>query len=129
MSDTPVNDRMIWRLPEVDAQRMKILALLLADPNPIHFDAAAASRLGIADVPVNQGPSTVAMVYNLFDRTHPGKRVRKLNVRLLGNVLAGGEAVVAARPVDDGPGYDVEVLTNDDVPVLRGHAELAEEET
>src|SRR4051794_14208592 len=38
-----------WKLQRVDAARMKILALLLADPNPVHLDPAAARRLGIAD--------------------------------------------------------------------------------
>lgn len=127
MNAQPEREPLTWRLPEVDAQRMKVLALLLADPNPIHFDPAAASRLGIADVPVNQGPSTIAMIYNLFARTHPGRRVRELNVRLLGNVLAGQEVVVNARPAGDGPGYDVEVLVAGGTPVVRGRAELEED--
>jgi acyl dehydratase len=115
-----------WRVSEVDAQRMKVLALLLADPNPIHFDAAAASRAGIADVPVNQGPSTMALVYNLFERTHSGRRVQRLNVRLLGNVVAGQAVTVTATAGEDGA-FAIEVVTDDGTPVLRGRAELAEE--
>ena len=43
-----------WRLEHVDAARMKILALLLDDPNPVHLDADAARRLNVADREVNQ---------------------------------------------------------------------------
>ena len=54
-----------WKLDRVDPGHMKVLALLLADPNPIHLDAAAARRLGVADRPVNQGPSTMALAANM----------------------------------------------------------------
>jgi acyl dehydratase len=77
-----------WRLDRVDPQRMKTLALLLADPNPVHLDAAAASRAGIADRQVNQGPSTMAMAANMLLAAFPGARLVSLRVRLLGPVLA-----------------------------------------
>jgi len=114
-----------WRVDEVDPQNMKVLALLLADPNPIHFDPKAAVRARIADVPVNQGPGTMALIYNLFERTHPGRRVSRLKVRLLGNVLAGQTVTVTATP-GDGESFAVEVVTGDGTVALRGHAELAE---
>jgi 3-hydroxybutyryl-CoA dehydratase len=77
-----------WRLERVDAARMKILSLLLADPNPVHLDAEAARRLNIADREVNQGPSNMAMVVNMLLGTWPDARLRRLRVRLLGQVLA-----------------------------------------
>ena len=51
--------------------RTKILALLLADPNPVHLDPEAARRLNIADREVNQGPSNMAMVVNMLTQTWP----------------------------------------------------------
>ena len=60
-----------WKLPQVDPARMKILALLLADPNPVHLDPEAARRLNIADREVNQGPSNMAMVVNMLTQTWP----------------------------------------------------------
>lgn len=97
-----------WTLERVEAGRMKMLALILADPNPIHFDPDAAGRLGTGGRLVNQGPSTIAMVYNLFAARLPGSRVRRLDVRLLGNVLEGDRVTVEATP--SGPSsYDVVV--------------------
>ena len=77
-----------WKLDHVDPARMKTLALLLADPNPIHVDAAAARRLGVADRPVNQGPSTMAMAVNMVLAAFPGARLTSFRSRLLGLVLA-----------------------------------------
>ena len=77
-----------WTLRRVDPARMKILALLLADPNPVHLDPEAARRLHIADREVNQGPSNMAMVVNMLTHTWPDAELRQLRVRLLGQVLA-----------------------------------------
>lgn len=77
-----------WKLDQVDAARMKTLALLLADPNPIHLDPAAARRLGVADGPVNQGPSTMALAVNMLLAAFPGARLLSYRARLLGLVLA-----------------------------------------
>jgi len=60
----------------------------LAYSNPIHLDAAAAQRLGVADRPVNQGPSTMAMAANMALAAFPGSRLTSLRTRLLGLVLA-----------------------------------------
>lgn len=95
-----------WKLEEVDAARMKTLALLLADPNPIHLDPAAARRLGVADRPVNQGPSTMAMAVNMLLAALPGARLLSYRARLLGPVLAGdsveGGGDIINREIVDG---------------------------
>ena len=95
-----------WKLGQVDPARMKTLALLLADPNPIHLDADAARRLGVADRPVNQGPSTMAMAANMLLAAFPGARLVSLRTRLLGLVLAGdnveGGGSVTEREILDG---------------------------
>ena len=95
-----------WTLDYVDPGKMKTLALLLADPNPIHLDAAAAQRLGVADRPVNQGPSTMAMAANMVLAAFPGARLTSFRCRLLGMVLAGdsveGGGNVMDRKIVDG---------------------------
>jgi acyl dehydratase len=77
-----------WTLDRVDPEKMKLLALLLADPNPLHFDPVAAQRLGVADRPVNQGPSNMAMLANLLRMAFPDGRLARLRVQLRGNVVA-----------------------------------------
>ncbi|MEU6573421.1 MaoC family dehydratase [Streptomyces sp. NPDC046805] len=99
-----------WNLDHVHASRMKTLALILTDPNPIHFDPAEADKLGTGGRLVNQGPSTIALIYNLFAAQVPGKRVRSLSVRLLGNVLEGDAVTVTATATEPDE-YDVTVGT------------------
>ena len=54
---------------EVRAVDMAVLALLLRDPNPIHFDPDVAEALGFGRVCVNQGPANLAyLLTELADR-------------------------------------------------------------
>ena len=120
-----------WKLDRVDPGKMKTLALLLADPNPIHLDAAAARRLGVADRQVNQGPSTMAMAANMLLAAFPGARLTRFGTRLLGLVLAGdsveGGGSVIDREILDGL-ERVRCRVHLDVPgrgrVLEGEAVL-----
>lgn len=88
----------------LSAEKMKVLALLLDDPNPIHFDATATQRLGISDRPVNQGPSSMAIIVNMLQQAFPDAKLARLTTKLLANAFAGdavdGGGRVLERRVD-----------------------------
>jgi acyl dehydratase len=85
-----------FRLPAVETGPMKVMALLLRDPNPIHWDVASVQHLGLGDQPVNQGPLNVSYVLNALIRwTGTPSAVRTFTVRFLGNVVAGDEIVAS----------------------------------
>ena len=50
----------------VDPEKMKTMAALLRDPNPIHWDVDVVRQLGMGDRPVNQGPNNMAYLVNLL---------------------------------------------------------------
>jgi len=81
---------------DVADERMKTVAALLNDSNPIHWDVESVRRLGMGDRPVNQGPNNLAYVANALIAWAGGDpgAVRRLQVRFLGNVF-GGERVTA----------------------------------
>ena len=117
-----------WTLDRVDPASMKVLALLLADPNPLHYDLEAARGAGFAER-VNQGPSNMAMLINMLRAAFPGGRVTRLQVQLRGTVLAGqrvraGGRIVRREPVADGESVTCEVHLDgpDGVRVLAGEA-------
>jgi 3-hydroxybutyryl-CoA dehydratase len=126
-----VTDLPPWKLDQVDPARMKTLALLLADPNPIHLDPVAAKRLAGTDQAVNQGPSTMALGVNMLLAAFPGARLASYRVRLLGLVLAQdsveGGGTIVDREILDGQ-ERVRCQLHLDVPgrgrVLEGEAVL-----
>jgi acyl dehydratase len=84
-----------------DPERMKLMAALLRDPNPIHFDVESVKKLGMGDRVVTQGPMTVSFVADLVTSWAGGTdALRSLRVRMLGNVF-GGDTVVCSGTVTE----------------------------
>jgi acyl dehydratase len=85
-------------IESVDPEKMKTMAALLRDPNPIHWDVAAVRSLGMGDRPVNQGPNNMAYLVNLLASFAGGYGgVRAMRVRFLGNVFAGDRLVAGGE--------------------------------
>ncbi|MDE0603384.1 MAG: MaoC/PaaZ C-terminal domain-containing protein [bacterium] len=113
----------------VDAEKMKTMAALLGDSNPIHWDVATVRELGMGDQPVNQGPNNLGYVMNMLGGWAGGaERIQKIRVRFLDNVFAGdcleaGGTVTAIS--DDGTvECDVWLARDGTHPVLAGTASL-----
>ena len=89
----------VFEVDEVRAADMKTMAVLLRDPNPIHFDPDAVAALGMGDRVINQGPTNMAYVVNMLVAwVGDPARIRALKVRFLDNVR-GGDRVVAGGVV------------------------------
>jgi acyl dehydratase len=114
----------------VSAEKMKLMAALLHDPNPIHLDEEAVKSLGMGDRVVNQGPANQAYLINmLLGFAGDPAAIRRVNVRFLGNVFAGDRVECRGRvtEVDAGAGLvtvDLEE-TVDGTPVMAGSAVVA----
>jgi acyl dehydratase len=107
-----------------DAQQMKLMAALLRDPNPIHFDVESVARLGLGDRVVTQGPMTVSFRAEMLTAWAGPAALRSLRVRMLANVFAGDTVVCTGRvtAVEDGDvTVEVEASTNG-TPVVSGTA-------
>jgi acyl dehydratase len=112
-------------IDSVDAEKMKLMAALLHDPNPIHFDVDRVRELGMGDRVVNQGPSNMSYLLNMVTRwTGSIAALRSAEIRFLGNVFAGDRVECTGRVtgVDRDTGLatlDVEAHVGDR-PVLKG---------
>jgi len=85
----------------VDAEKMKTMAALLSDANPIHWDVEAVRATGLGDRPINQGPTNMAYVLDMLSSWAGGHdRLRRVRLRFTGNVFAG-DHVRAAGTVTD----------------------------
>lgn len=101
-----VGDIVTGRDVVVDVEKMKTMAALLEDPNPIHWDTRAVAELGLGDAPVNQGPLNMGYIQTMLAEWAGGRdRIREFRARFLGNVF-GGQTVRAGAEVtgvQDGP--------------------------
>jgi acyl dehydratase len=123
----------LFRVEGVSAEKMKIMALLLHDPNPIHFDRAAVAAAGLGDREVNQGSLTLGYVFDgLIAWAGDRSAIRSLQCRFAANVFAGDDVVVSGTvtAVTASGGQqlvdcDVWADRSDGVRVISGRATVA----
>lgn len=121
-----------WTIESIDPERMKLLAVLLDDPNPIHLDPEAVRDLGMGDAVINQGPANLGYVINLLQEELPGSELKELRVRFLANVFGGDHVsaraeVTGVREEDGRELLDLDVWLEVDGrgPAVKGTATLA----
>jgi len=114
----------------VDGEKMKTMAAILRDPNPIHYDADVVRALGYGERPINQGPINMAWFMSCAIRFAGGReRLLGTRMRFLGNVFAGERFVAhgTVTAIDRGSGRaELEIeCSSDGRPVLAGSATIA----
>ncbi|BAH52912.1 MaoC family dehydratase [Rhodococcus opacus] len=74
----------------VDGEHIRQIALILDDPNPIHFDLHAVAAAGMGDREINQGGSTMAYIIDMIT-SWAGTRsaLQRIKCRFRDNVRAG----------------------------------------
>ena len=86
------------RIESVNSDHIKIVALVLRDSNPIHYDLDAVARAGLGDREVNQGGATMAYLLDLLNEwTGSRSAVQRVSCSFRANVFAGDEVVLGGE--------------------------------
>ena len=85
-----------WVMDNVSPERMRTMAAILRDPNPLHWDrqAVAALKLGLGERTINQGPLGLGYMVNMLHAWAGPGCIRRLVTRFP-QVVLDGERVVA----------------------------------
>ena len=85
-----------WVMESVSAERMRTMAALLRDPNPLHWDraAVAALPLGLGPRTINQGPLGLSYLINMLHAWAGPASIRRIVMRFP-NVVLDGDRVIA----------------------------------
>jgi acyl dehydratase len=117
-----------WPHGPVTAERMALMAAILRDPNPIHFDPAARAD-GEPDLRINQGPLNVGYIANMLTNWAGPGSIKRLRVRFIANVFEGdhveASGVVTAVTADGGQHFaecDVRLIRSDGDLLITGTA-------
>lgn len=87
-----------WILEGVTAERMRTVAAIFRDPNPVHWDRAVTRELGLGGKVVNQSPVNLGYVANMLMAWAGPTCIRRLRVEFPLPVL-DGDRVVAGGAV------------------------------
>jgi acyl dehydratase len=55
-----------WDMPSVKRERMRTMAAILRDPNPVHWDDTSTGRYGFEGKTINQGPLGLSYMVNML---------------------------------------------------------------
>lgn len=113
-----------WKLESVSVERMKLLAAILRDPNPIHWDPDEVAKRGLGHRVINQGPTNLGYITNMLMDWAGPSCIRHLEARFTSNVF-GGESVVATGVVTAVREENGERLVDCDVWLDRGDGSRA----
>lgn len=85
-----------WVMDSVSPERMRTMAAILRDPNPLHWDrdAVAALPLGLGRRTINQGPLGLSYIVNMLHAWAGPNCLRRIVMRFP-QVVLDGERVVA----------------------------------
>jgi acyl dehydratase len=86
------------RISSVSPDHIKMVALILRDSNPIHFDLDAVARAGLGDREVSQGGATMAYVLDLLAEWAGSRSaLRTISCSFRANVLAGDDVTLSGE--------------------------------
>lgn len=88
-----------WVMPSVSAEKMKTMAAILRDPNPVHWDrdSVAALPLGLGARTINQGPLGLAYIFNMLHAWQGPGCVQKIRMTFPQVVLDGDRVEARGR--------------------------------
>ena len=108
-----------WDMPEVSAARMRTMAAILRDPNPVHWDRKVCDQLGFGKRTINQGPLGLSYMINMLHAWTGPTSIRRL-VMTFPKVVLDGDRIEACGEVTAVREANGERLADCDIWLQRG---------
>lgn len=87
-------------MPSVRPERMRTMAAILRDPNPVHWDPSVVERLGFGPRTINQGPLGLAYMINMLHAWAGPDCIRRIVMRFPQVVLDRDRVAARGTVVD-----------------------------
>ena len=141
--NTPVESHQVgdsipeWVMESVSAEKMRTMAAILRDPNPLHWDRDAVARLPVVDTlpfklgrrTINQGPLGLGYIINMLHAWMGPECVKRFHITFPQVVLDEDHVIargtITALREDDGmqlADCDVWLEHPERGVLLKGHA-------
>ena len=88
-----------WVMERVSPARMRTMAAILRDPNPLHWNRKVVERLGLGERTINQGPLGVSYMVNMLHAWAGENCIRRIVVRFPNPVILDEDRIVACGAV------------------------------
>ena len=78
-----------WVMASVSPERMRTMAAILRDPNPVHWDPEVVAEIGYGHHTINQGPLGLSYMINMLHSWTGHTSIRRIVMRFPLPVLDG----------------------------------------
>lgn len=86
-----------WVMDSVSPARMRTMAAILRDPNPVHWDREVVASRGFGKRTINQGPLGLSYMVNMLHAWAGPTSLRRLVMRFPQVVLDGDRVIARGR--------------------------------
>ena len=86
-----------WDMPSVLPQRMRTMAAILRDPNPVHWDRRVVAARGFGEHTINQGPLGLSYMVNMLHAWAGPGCVRRVVMRFPMPVFDGDHIIARGK--------------------------------
>lgn len=86
-----------WDMPSVLPERMRTMAAILRDPNPVHWDRRVCAKIGFGDHTINQGPLGLSYMVNMLHAWTGPESIRRIYMRFPMAVLDGDHVIARGK--------------------------------
>ena len=86
-----------WLMERVRPERMRTMAAILRDPNPVHWDPSVVEKLGFGHHTINQGPLGLSYMVNMLHAWAGPESLRRLFMRFPLVILDGDRITARGR--------------------------------
>lgn len=83
-----------WHMPKVTVERMRTMAAILRDPNPVHWDMALVEKIGLGRRTINQGPLGLGYIINMLHSWMGPTCLKRITMRFP-NIVMNDDVVTA----------------------------------
>ena len=121
-----------WVMESVSPARMRTMAAILRDPNPVHWDPRVVEQIGLGHHTINQGPLGLSYMVNMLHAWTGVGSIKRIYMTFPLPVF-DGDHITAKGTVTDIREVDGETLVDCDIwlqregtePPLKGSATVA----
>jgi acyl dehydratase len=86
-----------WDMPSVRPERMRTMAAILRDPNPVHWDRRVVAAMGLGNHTINQGPLGLSYMVNMLHAWTGPRSIRRIVMRFPLPVFDGDHIIARGR--------------------------------
>jgi len=86
-----------WDMPSVRPERMRTMAAILRDPNPVHWDRRVVAAMGFGEHTINQGPLGLSYMVNMLHAWTGPRSIRRITMRFPLPVFDGDHIIARGR--------------------------------